>query len=97
MPWVLGNHDVARVVGRLGLDQTLIRNPSDALRRGEGDFDIPLGARRARAAALLLLALPGSAYLYQGDELGAPRALGYPSRSARRPDVPPHGRKGYRA
>jgi hypothetical protein len=31
IPWVLGNHDVARVVGRLGLDQTLIRNPSDAL------------------------------------------------------------------
>lgn len=29
-----------------------------------------LGLRRARAAALLLLALPGSTYLYQGEELG---------------------------
>ena len=28
------------------------------------------GARRARAAALLLLALPGAAYLYNGEELG---------------------------
>jgi alpha-glucosidase len=31
-----------------------------------------LGTRRARAAALLQLALPGSAYLYNGDELGMP-------------------------
>ncbi|MFE9250124.1 glycoside hydrolase family 13 protein [Streptomyces sp. NPDC007088] len=31
-------------------------------------------ARRARAAALLMLALPGSAYLYQGEELGLPQA-----------------------
>ena len=30
------------------------------------------GLRRARAAALLMLALPGSAYVYQGDELGLP-------------------------
>jgi len=29
-----------------------------------------LGLRRARAALLLMLALPGSAYLYQGEELG---------------------------
>jgi alpha-glucosidase len=32
--------------------------------------DVALGLRRARAAALLMLALPGSAYVYQGDELG---------------------------
>jgi alpha-glucosidase len=31
---------------------------------------VALGLRRARAAALLMLALPGSAYVYQGDELG---------------------------
>ena len=31
-----------------------------------------LGERRARAAVMLLLALPGSAFLYQGDELGLP-------------------------
>jgi alpha-glucosidase len=33
-------------------------------------LDRELGTRRARAAALLMLALPGSAYVYQGDELG---------------------------
>jgi alpha-glucosidase len=33
-----------------------------------------VGRARARAAALLMLALPGSAYLYAGDELGLPQA-----------------------
>jgi alpha-glucosidase len=32
--------------------------------------DLVLGERRARAAALLSLALPGGVYVYQGDELG---------------------------
>ena len=41
----------------------VIRHPT---RLGGG----ALGARRARAAALLLLALPGAAYLYNGEELG---------------------------
>jgi alpha-glucosidase len=39
-------------------------------RYGSGD--------RARAAALLMLALPGSAYLYQGEELGLPEVLDLP-------------------
>ena len=34
-----------------------------------------LGTRRARAAALLMLALPGGAYVYQGEELGLPEVL----------------------
>src|SRR6185437_9307757 len=34
--------------------------------------DAALGLRRARAATALMLALPGSAYLYQGEELGLP-------------------------
>jgi alpha-glucosidase len=37
-------------------------------RYGDGE----VGTRRARAAALLQLALPGAAYLYNGDELGLP-------------------------
>ncbi|MFG2296570.1 glycoside hydrolase family 13 protein [Streptomyces sp. NPDC048603] len=39
--------------------------------------------RRARAAALLMLALPGSAYVYQGEELGLPEVA----------DLPPHLRQ----
>ncbi|MQA25984.1 MAG: DUF3459 domain-containing protein [Micromonosporaceae bacterium] len=36
------------------------------------------GLRRARAALLLTLALPGSAYLYQGEELGLPEVADLP-------------------
>ena len=42
--------------------------PRHVTRYGDG----PVGLRRARAAALLQLALPGAAYLYNGDELGMP-------------------------
>ncbi|GIJ38141.1 glycoside hydrolase family 13 protein [Micromonospora andamanensis] len=43
-------------------------------RYGDGE----IGRRRARAAALLMLALPGCAYLYQGEELGLPEVLDLP-------------------
>ena len=65
--WVLGNHDTLRVASRFGYP------PGSAPRRvGPRSVqpDVGLGLRRARAAALLMLALPGSAYVYQGDELG---------------------------
>jgi alpha-glucosidase len=42
--------------------------PRHVTRYGGGE----LGIRRARAAVLLQLALPGAAYLYNGDELGMP-------------------------
>ncbi|MFF0483073.1 glycoside hydrolase family 13 protein [Streptomyces sp. NPDC004435] len=55
------------------------------------DGDPARGTRRARAAALLMLALPGSAYLYQGEELGLPEVEDLPDEvrqdpSFRRPD-----------
>ncbi|ROO51186.1 alpha-glucosidase [Micromonospora sp. Llam0] len=43
-------------------------------RYGDGE----IGLRRARAAALLMFALPGSTYLYQGEELGLPEVLDLP-------------------
>jgi len=65
--WVLSSHDEPRHLTRYGRPQ-----PADdhwsAL--PPGPTDLALGTRRARAALLLLLALPGSAYLYQGEELG---------------------------
>ncbi|CAA9266569.1 MAG: GH13_30 / GH13_23 / GH13_17 / GH13_31 / GH13_ 40 / GH13 / GH13_29 / GH13_36 / GH13_16 / GH13_35 / G H13_20 / GH13_4 / GH13_2 / GH13_1 / GH13_34 / GH13 _21 / GH13_19 / GH13_26 [uncultured Blastococcus sp.] len=42
--------------------------PRHVTRYGGGE----LGLRRARAAALLQLALPGAVYVYNGDELGMP-------------------------
>ncbi|MCM0675140.1 glycoside hydrolase family 13 protein [Micromonospora phytophila] len=65
--WVLSNHDVTRHVTRYGREDTTF---SFAKKR-EGIFsDLELGTTRARAAALLSLALPGAAYVYQGEELG---------------------------
>ncbi|WP_407361278.1 glycoside hydrolase family 13 protein [Microbacterium sp. LBN7] len=67
--WVLSNHDVTRPATRYGradssfaFDRKRFGTPTDAAR----------GRERARAAALLVAALPGSLYIYQGDELGLP-------------------------
>ncbi len=65
--WVLSNHDVTRPVTRYGRQETGF---SFATREHGLPLDLELGTRRARAAALLCLALPGAAYLYQGEELG---------------------------
>jgi alpha-glucosidase len=65
--WVLSNHDIVRHVSRLGRTPVPGRNP---LNVGHGPVDVELGRRRARAAILLELALPGGVYLYQGEELG---------------------------
>ncbi|MFP5282906.1 MAG: glycoside hydrolase family 13 protein [Actinomycetes bacterium] len=82
--WVLANHDTTRVVSRYGKPVTGLRFAS-ATEAGEAvpqsddlfgvEFEhmpvnVALGRRRARAAALLELALPGGAYIYHGDELG---------------------------
>ena len=68
--WVLSNHDVVRHVSRLGLAQA--RPRPNGIRALDDQPDHVLGLRRARAATLLMLGLPGSAYLYQGEELGLP-------------------------
>lgn len=68
--WVLSNHDVVRHATRLGLDQDGPR--PNGIGANDPQPDVALGLRRARAASLLMLALPGGAYLYQGEELGLP-------------------------
>jgi alpha-glucosidase len=67
--WVLSNHDVTRPVTRYGRADTSF---AFASKRAGTATDLSLGRRRARAAALLALALPGSVYVYQGEELGLP-------------------------
>jgi alpha-glucosidase len=65
--WVISNHDVTRPVTRYGQADTSF---SFAAKRHGTPTDLALGRRRARAAALLAAALPGSLYIYQGEELG---------------------------
>lgn len=88
--WVLSNHDVTRHATRFanppGLG-TQIRTPGDR----------ELGLRRARAATLLMLALPGSAYIYQGEELGLPDVTDLPDEVRQDPSFfRKAGQDGYR-
>jgi alpha-glucosidase len=66
--WVLSNHDVTRHVTRYGRSGDTGFEFAD--RRHGTPVDRDLGTRRARAAALLTMALPGGVYMYQGEELG---------------------------
>ncbi|WP_411913997.1 glycoside hydrolase family 13 protein [Acidipropionibacterium timonense] len=72
--WVLGNHDVIRPASRYGkatsgIDFTSSEHYDDLATKAM-PADLELGRRRARAALLLEMALPGGAYVYQGEELG---------------------------
>lgn len=55
--WTLGSHDCVRLATRYGVEA------------GQAPA---VGLARACAASLLVLALPGPVFLYQGDELGLP-------------------------
>ena len=81
--WVLSNHDVIRHATRLGFPAEV----SLPIGLGDGDPspDLDLGLRRARAATLLMLALPGSAYVYQGEELGLPEDIWLPDAARQDP------------
>jgi alpha-glucosidase len=77
--WVLSNHDVTRHVSRYGrLDYTGGGTKDDERAYPDTPVDLVLGLRRARAALLLTLGLPGSTYLYQGEELGLPEVVDLP-------------------
>ena len=102
--WTLGSHDVHRAVTRYGLTNPEVLRTTDinAIRtRARGTIDLELGIARARAAVLLLLALPGSAYLYQGEELALPEVQDLPDEARQDPiwdrsRHTEHGRDGSR-
>jgi len=81
--WVLSNHDVVRHASRLGLRQDCKR--PNGIGADDPQPDRALGLRRARAATTLMLALPGAAYLYQGEELGLPDSTQMPDASRQDP------------
>ncbi|MHB8795971.1 MAG: glycoside hydrolase family 13 protein [Candidatus Nanopelagicales bacterium] len=71
--WVLSNHDVIRHRTRM------------APLGEDGCPDLDRGLRRARAATLFTLALPGSMYIYQGEELGLPEVVDLPAEARQDP------------
>lgn len=74
--WVMSNHDLVRHASRYALPQVHSRAhhqlAKDWLLRDGSSYEEnrALGTRRARASVLLELGLPGSVYIYQGEELG---------------------------
>ena len=92
--WVLANHDTTRVVTRYGKPHTGARFTPDGIDMEsfagigsvpDGATDVALGRKRARAAVLLEMALPGGAYVYQGDELGLEEVEDLPEESLQDP------------
>ncbi|MEU3294437.1 glycoside hydrolase family 13 protein [Streptomyces longwoodensis] len=86
--WVLSNHDVTRHVTRYGRPDT---STAAGIRQYNPVVNEDLGRRRARAAGLLTMALPGAVYIYQGEELGLPEVEDIP---ADRRDDPIYHRTG---
>ncbi|MFI1601981.1 glycoside hydrolase family 13 protein [Streptomyces griseofuscus] len=94
--WVLSNHDVVRHHSRLMLPPGT--DPGAWLLSGghAPAVDREAGLRRGRAATLLMLALPGASYLYQGEELGLPEVADLPTEVLQDPiwEQTGHVRKG---
>ena len=78
--WTLNNHDTQRSVTRLGrADATDPASWTGSnLVYSDAPIDVDLGTRRARAALVLVAALPGSLFVYAGEELGLPEVLDLP-------------------
>jgi len=99
--WVLSNHDVVRHASRLSLPKDTPAQGSGIGPDTPGKPDPTVGLRRARAATSLMLALPGSAYIYQGEELGLPEDMELPDDARQDPtwfrtDGEKYGRDGCR-
>ena len=69
--WVLSNHDQVRHSTRYGY-ATEIPKPGDGIGPNYAQPDEAMGIRKARAASAFMLGLPGSSYIYNGEELGLP-------------------------
>jgi alpha-glucosidase len=92
--WVLSNHDVIRHPSRLAL--TPPPPQGDGLGpKSPRKPDEVVGLRRGRAATAFMLALPGSAYVYQGEELGLPEVVELPDSARQDPTFRRTGGKLY--
>jgi alpha-glucosidase len=84
--WVLENHDVPRARTKYALEAAGATLPhSNVARVPDAIGDDARGLARARAALLMMLGLPGSAYLYQGQELGLPEVPDLPDEARQDP------------
>jgi alpha-glucosidase len=68
--WTLGNHDQMRYATKQGLHQVVDRQDWLLSNGTSHHVDFEIGTQCSVAANIFILALPGSTYIYQGDELG---------------------------
>ncbi|KAK4686594.1 alpha-glucosidase, partial [Tremellales sp. Uapishka_1] len=100
--WVLSNHDMPRHATRFGMPDIATNENHPEFMAAVNEWlvnkgqnpkpDLTVGVRRARAATLMLLGLPGSTYIYQGEELGLPEVFDIPA--AHRQDPTFHRTQG---
>ena len=81
LTWTINNHDTQRSTTRYGrADATLPSSyTGNNLVYTNTPIDLAVGLRRTRAMIMMAAALPGSLYLYQGEELGLPEVLDIPA------------------
>lgn len=79
--WTLNNHDAQRAATRYGRANAHLLESwtKNNLVYVDAPVDLALGLRRAEAMITFAAALPGSLYLYQGEELGLPEVLDIPA------------------
>jgi alpha-glucosidase len=79
--WTVNNHDTQRAVTRLG--RANATDPASFTGNNlvyvDAPVDVELGRSRARALITLAAALPGTLYIYQGEELGLEEYLDLPA------------------
>ncbi|MEO7126155.1 MAG: glycoside hydrolase family 13 protein [Nakamurella sp.] len=94
--WVLSNHDVVRHTSRYGLPDGARLKDQQGIGIGDTQPDAAMGLTRARAMTLFMLGLPGSSYLYQGEELGLPEHTTLPDNMRQDPtwEQSAHERRG---
>ena len=83
--WVLENHDVWRAATRYaplatGEEAASLDANLDISKSADWSAprDLVIGVKRARAGIMTMLALPGTAYIYQGQELGLEEVFDIP-------------------
>ncbi len=83
--WVLSNHDVIRHVTRLSLTEKTPQDHGIGPKSKARPLSPEVSAARGRAATTLMLSLPGSSYIYQGEELGLPEDINVPDEARQDP------------
>ena len=85
--WALNNHDAQRNATRYGHSDAHLESSfsNNNLVNSSESVNPEIGNRRARAAIMILAALPGPVFLYAGEELGLPEVLDLPEEALQDP------------